>query len=427
MPPSTAPPAPGRSFRLVRYFLQASLFGVGLVVACLIWVYGTLAERQLVEHETQANTDLTHAFANAVWSRYRGFVVGSAGRSPEALRADPMQAAMRAEVLDKMRNLRVAKVKVYNLAGDTVFSTDPRQVGENKRDNAGFTGASAGRISSQITFRERFDAFEGEIANRNLISTYLPVHAPGATAPEAVFEVYSDVTHLIAAQRRSMATIVAAVLGALGALWLFQLAVVRKADRLIAAHDAERLQREAEVRHRAYHDELTGLPNRAHFGQRLGEALAQAARRGRRGAVLFIDLDGFKHVNDRHGHAMGDELLRHVSRRIGGCLRTGDGLFRMGGDEFTVLVDEIDHPDDAGQVAHRIVREVARPFELHGQTLRVGASIGIAVYPADGDTVDTLLQRADAAMYRSKEAGRGTCTFHGASGATVATAEAQPG
>lgn len=412
MPSVATPIHRGRPFRLTRYFLSASLVGVGVVTACLIWVYGALTERQLIEHETRANTDLTVAFANAVWSRHRGFVLGSAGRPREALLVDPRQAELHAAVLETMHALRVAKVKLYNRAGTTVFSTDPRQVGEDKSGNAGFQAALAGTASSQITFRANFDAFEGELSNRNLISTYVPVRPAAGAAPEAVFEVYSDVTDLLAAQGRSKVLIVAAVLGALGALYLFQFVIVRQADRLIAAHDQERQRREAEVRHQALHDELTGLPNRACFGARLDESLAQAARRGRRGALLFIDLDRFKLVNDSLGHPAGDDLLRQVAGRIGACLRTGDQLFRMGGDEFTVIVGEVDTPDDAAWVAGRIVGAVARPLEVHGHPVEVGASIGIALFPADGDSVAALLKHADVAMYRAKEAGRGMCSFY---------------
>lgn len=426
MPVVATPIHRGRPFRLTSYFLSASLAGVGVVTACLIWVYGELTERQLIEHETRANTDLTVAFANLVWSRHRGFVVESAGRSAQALLADPMQNAMRAAVLDTMHGLRVAKVKLYNRAGITVFSTDPRQVGEDKSGNAGFRSALAGTASSQITSRSRFDAFEGEISHRNLISTYVPVRSPAGAAPEAVFEVYSDVTELLAAQHRSKVTIVAAVLGALGALYLFQFVIVHKADRLIAAHDLERQRREAEVRHQALHDELTGLPNRACFGARLGESLAQAARRGRQGALLFVDLDRFKNVNDSLGHAAGDDLLKQVAGRIGTCLRAGDLLFRMGGDEFTIIVGEIDTPDAAAQVARRIVGTVARPLEVHGHPVDVGASIGIALFPEDGDTAEALLKHADAAMYRSKAAGRGAWSFHRA-GATRPAQDPAPG
>ncbi len=402
----------GRPFRLTRYFLSTSLAGVGVVTAALIWVYGELTERQLVEHETRANTDLTQAFANAVWPRHCGFVLESAGRSREALLADPMQTALRTAVVETMRDLRVAKVKVYNRAGTTVFSTEPGQVGEDKSGNAGFQAALAGTASSQITFRAKFDTFEGEVSNRNLISTYVPVRAAAGAPPEAVFEVYSDVTELLAGQKRSMATIVAAVLGALAALYLFQLVIVRKADRLIAAHDRERQRREAEVHHQALHDDLTGLPNRACFGVRLGESLTQAARRGRHGALLFLDLDRFKNVNDCLGHAAGDDLLKQVAGRIGACLRAGDQLFRMGGDEFTVIVGEIDEPEDAARVARRIVGAVARPLEVHGHPVDVGVSIGIALFPQDGDTAETLLKHADVAMYRAKGAGRGTCSFY---------------
>lgn len=410
---------PAARFRLTRYFLTASLLGMLLVTGILIAVYRDLAERQLVEHETRASTELTRVFLNAAWPRYRGFVAASAGRSAEALRDDPLQQALLAEVRRDMRGLRIAKVKIYNLAGVTVFSTDARQVGEDKRGNAGFERAKVGQASSLITFRASFDAFEGEISNRNLISTYVPAYRAPGEPPEAVFELYSDVTEMLAEQRRSLARIVAWVLGAVGALYAFQYVVVRKAAGILAAHDRERARREDEVRHLAYHDGLTGLPNRMAFGERLAEALAQAARRGGQGAVLFIDLDRFKLVNDSLGHDAGDELLRRVAERIGRCLRAGDHPFRMGGDEFAVVLGEVAGGDEAAQVARRIAEAVAQPVALQQGVAQVGASIGIALLPRDGSTPEALLSQADAAMYRSKQAGR-SAPAHATRGEPVA-------
>ncbi len=396
-----------RRFRLTRYFSLTSLVGVVAVTACLIGLYGQLTLDQLVEHEERANADLTRALSNAIWSRYRLFVAAPPGRTRTELLADPAQVSLRADVLHHMKGLNIAKVKIYDLRGLTVFSTDPSQIGEDKGTNPGLRRALEGGSHSQITYRERFDAFEGTLNRRSLRASYVPARTRAEGPVEGVFEVYSDVTHLLARQRRAKQQVAGAVLLLLGTLYLFLLAVVRKADRVLAEQARQRADGEAQARHLASHDLLTGLPNRLCFGERFAPALAHAARHGRRCALMFVDLDGFKGVNDRLGHAAGDAALRELAARMQACVRQSDVVFRMGGDEFTVLLPEIVGPDDTTEIAQRIVTSVAEPLWLQGQRVAVGASVGIAVYPEDGTQPDTLLRNADAAMYAAKEGGRG--------------------
>lgn len=166
-------------------------------------------------------------------------------------------------------------------------------------------------------------------------------------------------------------------------------------------------QRIAEmIRHRASHDLLTGLPNRAQFDERLHAALQQAEANQETVAVGFVDLDRFKLINDTLGHAMGDRLLQDTSQRLKNCLRQGDIVARWGGDEFIVLLSHIRSRQDAAKVARRMLQALEPAFALDGQQLYITTSIGIALYPFDGGDAETLLQHADAALYRAKDAGR---------------------
>ncbi len=160
----------------------------------------------------------------------------------------------------------------------------------------------------------------------------------------------------------------------------------------------------------AHHDALTGLPNRRLFHDRLELAVAQAAR-GVDVAVLCLDLDRFKAVNDTLGHPVGDKLLQEVARRLAACLREGDTLARLSGDEFAVLQIGVARPEDAALLAHRIVRVIGEPYEVESHRVVIGTSIGIAVTPRDGTSVDTLLKNADTALYRAKAEGRGIYRF----------------
>ncbi len=229
-------------FRLTRYFSLTSLVGILAVTACLFWAYRELTQRHLIEHESRANANLSQAFINAVWGQHRGFVLYSAARTRETLLADPALPLLRTEVRAKMSGLQIAKIKIYNLDGLTVFSTDEKQIGEDKSSNPGFRQARAGAVVSQINFREKFDAFEGVLSNRNLISSYLPARASADAPVESVFEVYSDVTDLLHSQTRAQWQVAAIVLTLLSTLYLFLLMVVRKADRNFAARARTRRQ-----------------------------------------------------------------------------------------------------------------------------------------------------------------------------------------
>lgn len=163
----------------------------------------------------------------------------------------------------------------------------------------------------------------------------------------------------------------------------------------------------------AYYDGLTGLPNRRLFLDRLDLSLSQARRDKHMLAVIFIDLDKFKQINDTLGHKVGDEVLVAVTTCMKGCLREGDTLARLGGDEFTVILPVISHPDAASNVANKFLDCYARPLVIDGHELHITASIGISIFPNDGENADSLLKHADTAMYRVKGAGRNGYSHHG--------------
>ena len=171
-------------------------------------------------------------------------------------------------------------------------------------------------------------------------------------------------------------------------------------------------QAEEQLRHMALHDVLTGLPNRRLLAENLEGALARAQRHGHRLALLFLDLDRFKLVNDTLGHAAGDELLGEVARRLRAAVRQEDLIARLGGDEFTVVLEELQHPDNAAHLARKLIEAVARPMQLCGRELTPSTSVGIAIYPDDARSAADLSKAADAAMYRAKQRGRHTFEFY---------------
>ncbi len=164
-----------------------------------------------------------------------------------------------------------------------------------------------------------------------------------------------------------------------------------------------RLEQEvARVRHYAYHDELTGLPNRSLLLDRLNQAIVQAARQQKQVGLLLLDLDGFKSVNDTLGHATGDILLQRVAERLLCCVRGADTVCRYGGDEFVILLPEIDGEKIAAEVAQKLRAHLGKPYVVGDHSIAVTASIGVAVYPCDGSNQMDLIRRADIAMYLAK-------------------------
>ncbi len=190
------------------------------------------------------------------------------------------------------------------------------------------------------------------------------------------------------------------LLGGTG-IWIYARAVLR--------------QRNAEIRieHMAHFDHLTGLPNRPLLYDRLGKLMASAQRAHSMFATLFIDLDGFKEINDRHGHEAGDAVLKHVAQRLQHCLRETDTAARLGGDEFIVLLASIQNEQDASMIAAKILRALTEPIAINKtMTATIGACIGLAIYPKDGDTQDALISNADRAMYIAKQAGKNSFHAH---------------
>jgi diguanylate cyclase (GGDEF)-like protein/PAS domain S-box-containing protein len=181
---------------------------------------------------------------------------------------------------------------------------------------------------------------------------------------------------------------------------------------LVALVDVtERKRAEARIAYMAHHDALTDLPNRVLFNERLNELLGRVRRERDSLAVHCLDLDHFKGVNDTLGHPIGDELLKAVAQRVSACLRDTDMVARLGGDEFAVIQYPLNDPNQASALATSVIDVVSRPYEVHGHEFVVGASIGIAVAPGDGDAADALLRNADMALDRAKAEGRGTAHF----------------
>ncbi len=241
---------------------------------------------------------------------------------------------------------------------------------------------------------------------------------PGQVVGQSLFDYYGDFPEIVEDTRRVLAGHAFACTRQLGDL-AFELRYSPLRDPAgeikgaigVAIDVTERKQSEDRLAFLANYDPVTGLPNRFLFGDRLIHAMHAADRQQSRVALLFVDLDNFKNINDSLGHAAGDELLKQVAVRLGVLVRSTDTVSRLGGDEFTVILEDLAHDEEAVRVAANVLEQSLRPYAVGSREVYVTASVGIAIYPQDGDSVDSLLMNADAAMYRAKENGRNCFEF----------------
>jgi diguanylate cyclase (GGDEF)-like protein/PAS domain S-box-containing protein len=555
-------------FNLIRYYSIVSLACVVVAATLLGMFYRHLSEASLLDMAGTHNAALTRVFGNALWPHFSPLLANQGSLPPD----HPEIAALRQAVVGLMRETSAVKVKVYNLQGVTVFSTEEQQIGENKHTNPGFLAAAQGQLGSELTHRNQFSAFDGVIESRDLISTYIPFIPEGSDGIAGVFELYSDVTPALAGVKQAQWHISLAVAGILSLLYGLLSGVVWRAQRIIRRQEAElnrslarieednqlldqrvsertqqlqeanlALEEEMAERERAeeglrlsakvfdntvegviitdsqarilainrafsqvtgygeeeirdqnprilqsgrhdaayyaemwqtlkesgqwvgeiwnkrkggeiyperltigavrdaggeishyvgvfsdisdikrsqerldflaHHDALTGLPNRLLFNHRLSHSLDLARRHRRQLAVLFIDLDHFKNVNDTLGHDLGDELLKAVAATLSTQLRRSDTLARLGGDEFILLLDEVEERY-AGTIAEKILTLLSGAFNIAGYELFLTASIGVSFFPRDGEDANTLVKNADTAMYFAKTQGRNAYHFY---------------
>ncbi|HMV01036.1 MAG TPA: EAL domain-containing protein, partial [Rhodocyclaceae bacterium] len=334
----------------------------------------------------------------------------------------------------------VVDLRIYNRLGMTVFATDVAQVGQSIGENASFRVALGGRDSTALMAGE---PDHGASPRQDVLTTFVPfVNEAGEL--DAVVEIRQDVSPFTSELGRNLWWVTAGVVAVFSVLYLLQFLVVRRAHQILRIQDAkletaratleiqveqrtaelkranrllegevaERRQAESKLNYLAYHDPLTGLPNRRRFVERLGESAADAAPRSQRLAVLFIDLDQFKQVNDSLGHTIGDELLVAVATRLSEHVRLIDMLARLGGDEFICLMEAVKRREEAATLAGEIIAAFERPFTIAGHELYLSASVGISLFPDDGEDVGALMRNADSAMYRAKHAGRGHYHFY---------------
>ncbi|WP_130504282.1 putative bifunctional diguanylate cyclase/phosphodiesterase [Blastococcus saxobsidens] len=333
-----------------------------------------------------------------------GFDPDRLARVTQAIRSaeDKLQAGGR-----QLDDLDPVALKIFDREGTIVYADDPELIGEQSSSEE-LEQALAGEVVSGFAGSSRDDADDGV---SRLLEVYVPVQYAGSDRPDGVMELYLPYAPVDAAVREDLGRLVLVLAASLAIFQAVLYRVVARASRRLH-QQTEELRTSAERdRHTATHDVLTGLPNRTLLRDRLDQALAAAARSSAEVAVLLVDLDRFKEINDSLGHSYGDAVLRQVAPRLSAVLRDGDTVARLGGDEFAVLLPAVDGVGEAEAVAERLREALHRSFDVDGVTLDVEVSVGIAVSPWHGTDSDALLRSADIAMYVAKERKAGAVVF----------------
>jgi len=286
----------------------------------------------------------------------------------------------------------VLRVKLYNHRGVVVYSSDHQLIGTRPDELDEVLSAMRGAPMGDVT---SLNAEGGTGPNPTVLESYVPARLRGA-GTMGVFELYTDYAPIASEARSIFLPLAGGTAVVLLALYLSFFPILKRVTRTLR-------EQVEQIEHTAYHDDLTGLPNRALFRERATAALEDARVKGARLAVLLIDLDRFKDVNDTLGHASGDRLLVALAQDLPEQMWSRDTVARLGGDEFGILALEISDPTAVLALAEKLRSFLGEPRQVDGIDLEVDASIGIALYPEHGTDAETLLQKADVAMYRSKE------------------------
>jgi diguanylate cyclase (GGDEF)-like protein len=395
----------GRPF--LRNILLVSLtIGLALPLYVVFFIYPSI---------TELLTEITKDGATRVARHLASMLISDTGE----LEREPLNRDLLEEITNLTSQFELVKLKVFSESGEVLFSTDAEEIGEVNREPYFSEIVAKGAVHSKVIWKEQ-ESLEGKLLPADVVETYVPLMEDGRF--RGAFEIYYDITAKKEQLDRLLSHSSAVLFALTTGLIAMILVTLTKESRAIA--DRERA--EERIYYLAHYDSVTQLPNRFLFKEHLSRALVSAERNHEMLAILFLDLDHFKQVNDTLGHGVGDLLLRQVAVRLGGTLRRSDvvarqgpedegrTIARFGGDEFIFLVCDVEQARDGAKAAQRVLDALSQPIFVAGHEITVGASIGISLYPLDGEDYETLVKKADTAMYRAKSRGSNNYRFHSA-------------
>jgi EAL domain-containing protein (putative c-di-GMP-specific phosphodiesterase class I)/GGDEF domain-containing protein len=387
-----------KTCHLTRDYSVTSLVGIVLVAMVIVYLYQSMAVKALMERESDSNSDLARTIGNSLWPKYADFVGQAGDLSLEQLAGLPVIEKIRQDILHKVDGLRVVKVKIYDLNGLVVFSTQAAQIGSNRGDNTGFLSARDGLDASEIIFRDSFSSFEGSIYDRNLVASYVPVRRSFDGPVEGVFEIYSDVTPLLADIDHTSNRILIFITSLMLLLYLFLLIIVRRAHLLLQAHEvAEQREQQQRLDYLEFHDEVTGLLNRKGLLRQL-QRYEMAERLNHVGlGVIALKLLNLNGISGGLGPQRVMHLLRLAAERLQSCAAGSHNLSYLNSSEFILVVENLFSADEMDFLVEKLINLFAEPFAIDGKS--VTFTIAIGVDSSWGDkSGERLVSRAQLAL-----------------------------
>ena len=295
-----------------------------------------------------------------------------------------------------------ARIKIWNIHSEIIYSEDPSLVGRSFETPEDLAEALEGHVEAEVTdLEEEEEASERQFGR--LLEVYVPIYYSSSPDPAGVFEIYLPYEPIAAAITEDVTQLRLWMLGGLAVLYVILFRIVARASSKLREQADELTKRAGENEFLALHDTLTDLPNRRLFREQLQAAIYRASEAEAGLAVMILDINRFKEINDALGHHNGDALLQTVAVRLQKILRAEDSVARLGGDEFAVLLSRVADREAVAEIARRVNEQFDQLFEIQDLSIDVSASFGIAIYPEHGSDADDLIQRADVAMYVAKE------------------------
>ena len=401
-----------------RFLTMAMIFSI-IVALSLSFVYRYSAINELRESRLQTDVAISKSLPDAIFKR-----LPADPDSPSGFQTLVGQAVLNGytqKLKQSTKELKIVSMSVFDLEDNNLLSLGSVVDIKDPKQQRAFERAQQGKRASLLVFSNNLMLLDwlffpddlilldDKDHNKHLHVSYQPLLSKTSTEVVAVVRVTSDVSGLTASILLTQIILATLIFASLLLLNICFAQTIRTGKRVV---DTQKAKDTASTR-KATHDPLTGLPNRTLLNDRLKQALEQAKRHRRTVVIMFLDLDGFKAVNDSLGHQIGDLLLKAIARRLGVCIREGDTVSRLGGDEFVLVLPLFDsrYSEQVQEVAKRILESITAPMKLKGRDIQLGCSIGVSSYPDDGDDAETLLENADSAMYQAKEQGRNNIQF----------------
>jgi len=393
--------------------LQPSLLFAFLIITIIAILFGNLfqylAISDLINHKESENSILTRNFNNSLTIETQKNITDINLLTSNSVKLSSNLNNLNQILFDLVDNHQNISITLFNLNGFAIAESRSNNHLLNEQQKADFE-----KIISNSSKKSQYIEFSNhtnEKFNYSSVYSLIPLLNIDKSDVIAVFGVKNNVLSSIKSIADSERLIIITVIVVLTLLYLAVIYAQSKSNKLLKEQAELRIISEEEIRYHAYHDPLTRLPNRSYFQHILSLVMSQARRNETLIALMFLDLDKFKTINDSYGHNIGDEVLTEAALRIQECVRECDTVARISGDEFTVILDGINTISDAELIANRMISSLNMPMKIKDHEFSIGASIGISLYPLDDITLEELIQDADIAMFNSKRNGRNRFSF----------------